>query len=305
MSANKIDFSKVNLSGLDFKTIEFDLIELAGKIQRFVHQGSQRYFVSIDDIKIQKLAGEQPPDPMTMEWLFEQGNPFFDSVFYIGLEDVKKPQIVELPAGHTVSPILPYALAQALFFQYFLILTRGSVSDEDSLTVGTAVPSFLAKVIGLDKTPKYYASLLSTFQLKKVDPAWAKFVPMKDLGKECVNRLGLGVAGYRMGGPFKLLPKPTGMSAEQTTAYEIAHSFISQPYSWDIHSATRNPNILTIYGPLNANLGNLALEIFKKEDLERLVSTKALYKLPIKDDSATNYRSWKDKWVTPPNSKIF
>jgi len=305
MSSNHIDFSKIDFTNLDFRTIQFDVADLALKIKGFVHQGSQRYTISIDDIQIHKGAGVQTPDLITLDWLFSQGNPFFDSIFYIGLEDAKKPEIIELPSSYTVVPLNPIILAQALFYQYFMILTRGSISDEDSLTVGSAIPNFLKSVMGYDKSPKHYANLLSTFQLRKIDPAWAKFIPLKELGRECVNRLGLGVAGYRLLNPFKLLPKPDKLTKEQEIYYGVAISFISQPASWDIHSATRDPNVLSLYGPLNANLGNLALEIFKKEDLERLVSRKSLFKLPIFDESATNYKSWNTLWVTSGTSQIF
>jgi len=75
MSSNHIDFSKIDFTNLDFRTIQFDVADLALKIKGFVHQGSQRYTISIDDIQIHKGAGVQTPDPITLDWLFFSRQP--------------------------------------------------------------------------------------------------------------------------------------------------------------------------------------------------------------------------------------
>lgn len=89
-----------------------------------------------------------------------------------------------------------------------------------------------------------------------------------------MNRLGLGVAGYRLVLIFNIV-EPDLYTTKSTTkneycqsknppyldsAVEVIRSFKTAGYCWDFHPATRSPKIINTYGNINKNATNLMLE---------------------------------------------
>lgn len=295
----------VNIGGLDLSRINYSAQELAGKLAGFVAHGSLLHILAPSDIRIEKSPADTVPSPITFEWLISKGNRFFDCLFYLSLPEDKRPAMVSVPDGSRPAPLTGQQVASALFVQYFFILTRGSPSESTSTNVGTDIPNFLRNILGLNEAPETYARRLASFHLNKIDPSWVKYVPFGDLGREAVNRLGLGVAGYRSLSPFKLLTPKADMDPTLQPALDFARSMATAAYSWDIHPSTRNPNIMTTYGPLNKNLGNLALECFTTEQLTALVVTRAIFALPVHSASHTQYKTWSGVYNPPPPTLIF
>lgn len=299
------DFNAADLTSLRLLVIQYTPVALANKLASFIAHGSKRHTLAPGDLRIEKSPNETPPDPMTFEWLISQGNRFFDSLFFVSIPVGDRPSISSVPDGTRPLPLTGQQVASALFYQYFFILTRGQTSESRSANPGADVPNFLVNVMGLSSAPYDYSRQLATFNLNKIDPSWAMHVPFADIGREAVSRFGLGVAGYRMLAPFKLLTPQPNLAPNLQQALSFARSMATAAYTWDIHSATRHPNILNQYGPLNANLGNLMLEVFSQADLNGLVTTRALFAMPIHRANYTNYRTWTGLYVPDPNRLIF
>jgi len=287
-----IDLNRAGLDTLIIETIQYDLADLAQKLSRFVIQGSKRHTLSKSDLTVVKSNVDQVPDPVTLPWLLSHGTRFFDAVFWLSLPAGERPEIRTLPAGSIPAPVTVAQICQALFFQLFMGITRAAPSEAVGANIGRDVPNFLSQVLGLNEAPVVYARRLASFHLNKIDPAWMRYIQLGDLGREAISRFGLGVAGYRYLSPFKLLPCRADAPANIRRAYEVARGMALAPSNWQIHPATRDPQLLAVYGPLNANLCNLMLECFTTEQITTLVATRAIYEQPQHQAAHVNYRTW-------------
>lgn len=286
-------------------TVKIDPLELAKLLAPYVAHGSKLRSLDKEEIVVRRNPKLVAPQDVTIPWLMEMGNPFFNCLFWVNMSEDERVPLKGWKKGQKPKAITAQQVCEALFYQYFMIVTRSSTSDAEGKVIGRDVPNFLAGVLGLKNAPKYYAELLATFDLGKLDPAWARYIPQPDLSQEARSRLSLGVAGYRMLGPFKLLRPVKGLRPAMVAAYEFAAGMAYQDPMWSIHPATRDAGILSTYGPLNSNLGNLMLEVFSYAELSSLVSSKALYKIPTFDATARNYENWRGKVQVKAGDFVF
>jgi len=300
-----VNFDNSGIDTLVIENIHYDVADLAARLIRFVVQGSKRHSLSKADLTVVKSNADQEPDPVTFTWLIEHGTRFFDALFFLSLPQNERPAIRTVAAANIPAPVTVAQICQALFFQLFMILTRAAPSEAAGANIGRDVPNFLSQVLGLNEPPVVYARRLASFHLNKIDPAWAKHIPLGQLGREAISRFGLGVAGYRYLAPFKLLPCRDDAPANIRQAYDIARELAVAPASWQIHPSTRDPQLLTVYGPLNANLGNLMLECFTNDQLVTLVATRAIYEMPQHQVGHVNYRTWGVGFALNPAENIF
>lgn len=302
-AVTNLTFNRIQSGDIQFSSVDVDMNSLAGFLQGYIVQGSKRYQISRREMACSIAQGTVRPNPMTLRFLLNQGNPLFNSLFC--LADGDAALITERPPGIDANPKEPDAVAKALFVQYFFIMVRGSVSVADDTTPRTTMPNFLGSVMTCNETPLTYARRLSSFPLGSLNPGWVRFIQTRLLGPETINRFGLGLAGYRNMAAFKFLTRPNNIPANLVRPYEVACSMATQPASWDLHPATRRADVLQRYGPLNKNLFNLTLELWTQAELQELVDSKALYEMPTRTAGVTNYRTWTHLWVTPVDSLIF
>lgn len=302
-TVQNVNFRNVNLGNITFLGLRLDLESFAGQLQVYIEQGSRRYNLSYRDIHVYRNRGVDIPATMTLEWLFTQGNALFDSLIY--LANPNAIDLIQRPPDEQIPAVTPDAVARAVFVQFFFILTRGSPSNSAGTTMGTDVPAFLRNILSATQSPRYYAQMLATFNLVMVDPAWVRHINLQGVGTEARNRLGLGVAGYRALSPFRFLRRPANIPGDLVRPYEVAVSMATSAASWDFHPATRNPDLLTRYGPINANAFNLALDLWTNDELQVLVDSRILFAMPVRNPGVTNYRGWAQMYVTPAGSRIF
>jgi len=300
-----IDFARSGVDTLVIESIQYDLVDLANRLRRFVVQGSKRHSLSKSDLTVVRSNEDQEPNPITFTWLIEHGTRFFDALFFLSLAEADRPPIQVAPVGHIPAPVTVAQICQALFYILFFGMSRGIPSEAAGANIGRDVPNFLSQVLGMNEPPVTYARRLASFHLNKIDPAWMKYIPIGDLGREAISRFGLGVAGYRYLAPFKLLPCRGDVPANIRRAYDVARGMALSPPSWQIHPATRDPQILAVYGPLNGNLCNLMLECFTADQLATLVATKAIFELPQHQPAHVNYRTWTDMFQPNLQENIF
>jgi len=302
-TVTNVNFDNTRLGNIVFQALDIDLVSLARQLQVYVDQGSRRYSLSYADINVMRDSSARQPDQVTLEWLLQQGNSLLDSLIY--LTDTNRVTIRVRPPGEQTVPISPDDMARAVFVQFFFILTRGSPSESTGQQVGAEVPNFLRRILSVDHPPIFYARRLATFELNRINPGWVRHIRLTNLGTEAMNRLGLGVAGYRALSPFRFITRPANLPQNRERAYDVAMSMVNAPANWDFHPATRSPRLLTQYGPINQNLFNLALDIFTTQDLQELVDARILYQLPVRNPAVTNYRAWEVLYQAPQGSNIF
>lgn len=276
----------------EFGIIHIDPEETAQAFQAYLDTASKLTGVALDDIstRVMKL----PADSMkvTLFELIQLGMKLFDAVVWLTAGRPTSHPLVadpgmrkeEIPSGHD--------MARAVFYVYFMLVTQARYPVGRAEKEKPRIPNFLRTIMGMDQEQHVYVETICTFAPQKFDPAWARHVSFRNFGQEVLSRFGLGVAGYRMFGPFNLYSPKPDMASHLRPAFAFAKTVATARASWDIHPLTRNPNILTARGNLNKNLGNLILECFTDEQIEEMVSTKILFKKPEKEAAHRNYLTW-------------
>lgn len=325
-------FSSVTeeISRINFGDITVDPKNFAAAVQRYVVKGSSRYILSIQDLEVfanpahdylnketgllWETNGESVP--LTLSGLLANGTKFLDAVFFLSLPETERPQprVHPLPkktAGKDQPPpiITRYdnhaEISKCMFYYFFMVLTRAKAPVADNNTAAEPVPNFLRSVLSITKSQAEVAQYLASFNLNNIDHRWVKHIDLATLSVESLNRFGLGVAGYRLAAPFKLRVPDADGHEEFAEAIGVARSIATSPPSWDIHPATRDPNILQKYGNLNKNLGNLILRVYKPETIEAFVKAKVLFAIPTEEIAYTNYTQWTLADVLNPQFNIF
>lgn len=280
------------LGAPDFKTVDIDAQEVAKALQRYLERGSKLTGVSLDDISTSVSTMPDDAKKVTLVGLVEKGMKLFDAIVWLTAgRPITHPLVVDPTITKDTMPSL-HEVARCVFYVYFFLITQARYPAGPRTEQKPKVPNFLTTIMGMDKEQSIYVDKICSFEPVKFDAAWARYVQFSNFGQETLSRFGLGVAGYRMFGPFKLYSPKAGMDPSLMDAVSFASSVSRAPASWDIHPLTRKADILTSRGNLNKNLGNLILEVFTEEQINEMVATKILYARPEKNPSYKNYLQW-------------
>lgn len=314
-----------DLDAISFGVVDIESIDFASYVQKFVYFGSKRYQLSIDnltvfsvhdddftgksDVKFSEVNGEKIPIDLRSHLL--AGTKFLDAVLYMHLPNSEKPRVKKNPARGANGKVDvdqfndPTEIAKCMFFYYFYVLTRARAPEESRGSDKQPVPRFLDQVLSIKKTAGEVADYLASFKLTDLDPAWVRGIQIDGLSREALARFGLGVAGYRLAAPFKLQDPDKDGHDQFAAAVRVARSFATMPSCWDFHPATRNPNLLQKYGNINKNLGNLILNVYKPETIQKFVVSRTLFEIPKEDANHTNYKTWTDQLIYSTSAPIF
>jgi len=294
-----------NLGTPNFNVIDIVPSEIAKALQVYLDRGSKLTGVSLDDIKT--AIAKQIPDQkkVTLVELLLAGMKIFDALVWLQAgRPTTHPLTVDnamtdkdIPSLHTV--------ARAVFYNYFFILTRAHYPARSTTGPEPQTPNFLKVVMGMSEPQHHYVNVVCSFEPELFDKSWAKNVKFKGLGQEVVSRFGLGVAGYRLFGPFKLYRPGKSVPDDLKGALAFAVTVAKSNPTWDVHPATRSAEVLTKRGNLNKNLSNLILEVFTDDQIDEMVSTKILFKRPERDPNARNYYTWSEEDDISGNDYIF
>jgi len=280
------------LGNPNFKVVDIDARQVAAAFQAYLVRGSQLTGVSLDDIDTGLFKLPSASATATLANLVECGMKLFDAIVWITAgRPASHPLRVDPTKSEETSPSM-HEIARAVFYTYFFLVTQARYPVATATGEKPAVPNFLKVVMGMTEDQSVYITTICSFVPQKFNPAWAKFVTFENLGQEALSRFGLGVAGYRMFGPFKLYTPIAGLGPELRAAYEFARKVSTSAPTWDIHPLTRNPAVLTSRGNLNKNLNNLILECFTTEQIAEMVNAKVLYKTPEREPNYMNYKTW-------------
>jgi len=276
----------------EFRTIDINVEDVARELQKFVERGSSLTGVELSDINLTISSGVSDVYSASPLTLLKHGAKLFDLLIWITAGKPKDHAPEEDPTIKDEKIPTLQSIADAVFYCYFFLLTQARYPATSSDNDPPKVPNFLTKIMSLDEKQHVYAERLCSFKITKFDPRWIRYVELPLLGQESVSRFGLGVAGYRMFAPFKvLIPKPN-LPENLQSAYEYAKDVAESPPSWNVHPVTRAPGLLTERGNLNQNLGNLMLEVFTAEQLKHAKEIKMIYDVPKHQPNHTNYRTW-------------
>jgi hypothetical protein len=293
------------LGSPDFKVIDIDPAAIAKSLEEYLIRGSKLTGVSLDDIQTGVHILPTDVKKATLVDLLTCGMKLFDALVWLTAgRPTSHPLAVDASVKKESVPSM-HEIARSVFYVYFFLITQARYPVRSGTANPPKVPNFLSVVMGMKEDQGVFVDRICSFAPEKFDPHWAEYVNFKNFGQEALSRFGLGVAGYRMFGPFKLYTPISTLTPEQRNAVNFAKKVATAPASWDVHPLTRNPQILTARGNLNKNLGNLILEVFTDEQIEEMVQAKVLYQKPTKEPAYRNYLQWAPEDDISGTRKIF
>jgi hypothetical protein len=289
----------------NFNIIDIDVANVANILKPYLIRGSKLTGVSLDDID--RSVTDVPANlaSVTLVQLLEKGMKLFDAIVWLAAGRPASHPLMADPGMNAASIPSLSAISNALFYNYFFLLTQARYPVSQTNTNPPKVAQFLTNIMGLTKPQWEYVEIICSFEPQKFDPAWIKHVQYTGMGQEALSRFGLGVAGYRYFQPFKNYPIKSGVTPETMRAYNFARKVAVSAPTWDIHPVTRNPAVLTKRGNLNKNLGNLILECFTDDQIQEMVNTKMLFSKPNHEVQHKNYRQWSEDDDISGTSLIF
>lgn len=297
---------------LNSTQIRISIADLAKVINQAIQDVSKIHFVSPEDLNVYSIdailqANGAATPPKNLVEALEYGTKFFDAVYYFSLTDALRPKVKEHPdkANRDVGRV---AMAkQYLFLQALHIMIRGDYGKSSGTLTGVDVPQFLGKICGMKVSPLALSEALCSFEIQKVPKEWITELEWSDMAQSVQQRLGLGLAGYRLLGPFKLFPCKADASREALAAYEWVKNLASQPFDWALHSATREAALISKLGSFNKALTNLILECFTEDQIKVMIDgqVKILSVQPVRDPRANTWISWGGSEPLKLNNPIF
>lgn len=289
----------------DFGLIHIDPIQVAQAFQAYLETASKLTGVSLDDIKTSVIRLPANVSKVTLVELLGIGMKLFDAIVWLTAGRPQSHPLIEDPVMRKEDILSMHDIARSVFFCYFMLITQARYPASSSNKDKPKIPNFLRTIMGMDKEQHHYVEAICSFAPQKFDPAWARHVKFSGFGQEVLSRFGLGVAGYRMFGPFGLYNYRPDMDKSLIPAFNFARKIAKSPSSWNVHPLTRDPNILTSRGNLNKNLNNLMLECFTDAELDEMVKVKIIYAKPQRDPNHRNYKMWTEEDDISGNSRIF
>jgi len=276
----------------DFGLIKINPEETAKAFQAYLDTASSLTGVDLDTINRTVIKMPAEPEKVTLVELLQLGMKLFDAIVWLTATRPKSHPLLVDPGMKKESIPALHDVARSVFYCYFMLVTQARYPVGRNNKDKPKIPNFLKTIMGMEKEQHEYVETICSFEPQKFDPAWARHVKFEGFGQEVLSRFGLGVAGYRLFGPFALYSPRPDMDESLRSAFAFARKVATSPSSWDVHPLTRKPDVLRMRGNLNKNLGNLILDCFSEEDIEEMVKTKILFAVPVRDPGHRQYKAW-------------
>jgi len=300
----KTDFIK-------FSSITPDVSSLAKIFEAFIIEGSKKGKVSIDDLSVFGPPGVNGEN-VTFEQLLQSGTKIFDAVMYLVIPQVDRPDPGKAPADF--KGFDADQCARDLFVNYFCLLTQATPVVAD-----INMANFVTKVLGTADAPDEIASRLASFNLGKMSHEWIKEIELNKLGSEAINRLSLGVAGYRhVQAVIGERPNAVWTSASRVTEEEwlelnkkarevrlLLRDWVSRGLQWYAHPTTRSPRFITATKSVNKACEDMLTFLFTSKTLKEMAKQKVLHHAPLPNARNRNWTTWDVSTFDHPDDFIF
>jgi len=251
------------VSAVKHVTLDHDVIARA--IWGCIHGLVVKSVLAESDITVPTRNGQEPS---TLEEHLQWGGKVLDGIIWF--QDGKHSSATKTISAsdetefQRTSDLAKMALMQLVIF----VLIKGHYPSSTGTTIGKDIPAFLHTVCSMNYSPAELASRVASFNLNKLPGDWVRGIPFAAMGEEFLNRFSLGVAGYRLLAAFRVI-KPKARTNEQIAALDWIFSRLMEPSSWKLLPITRPP-VLKRLGSLNTALTSLMLEVYTREEVQRL-----------------------------------
>lgn len=281
---------QASIASFQSTIINYDITQLGAAIMSQISDVGRLHLITAGDLQIFGQNVDQPPTDVRTAVRY--GTKFFDALLYFSLENARRPAVQMGPDNlENLSNLIITTKKHLLWMAIFLML-RGSYPSDAGQAVGTNIPAFLRNICGMNISPAELAASLASFELRNLNPNWIRQINWTDFAPEIRQRLGLGLAGYRMLSPFSCYPLRQGVSDEARAAANWVININNQPLDFAILSCTRSPAIVSRYKSWNKSLGNLLLECYTQAQLTEMVQNRIIFAMPVRDPRSDTWRTW-------------
>jgi hypothetical protein len=269
-----------NLSGWMGKSLTLDPKYMGHGITDVLRNYGDADKVQIADLTIYwKDDTSKPPHMLSaMQW----GTKFWDAFIYFGLPVAERPNPRKgTKTKHSRSAIVRDNCVHIAWMAMFL-MTRGAYPTSSGKKIGQDVPHIIAKTMGMNCTPRELMMHLASFDLRKVDPAWVRFVDWSVLPKTLRNRLKMGIAGYRMPGAIKCLAAPSSKSDDAQKNYRWIVDLLDRDPLWAVFPPTRDDSGVNYFKDFNYECAAFIWAWYTPAQINVMVREHVLFAVPPK-----------------------
>lgn len=279
-------------NGLVTQAIAIPLDVLGEKIMSLISDVGMLHYVSKGDLRVFGQNATTPPENIrsAMRW----GTKLFDAIYYFAAPATERPAI---SAGEDKSADLDQIILQSkrrLLWTALFLMMRGSYPQSEGQTLGQDIPAFIVNIAGMNESPANVARGLASFNIQNVPAGWIRYIDWTGFAPEIRQRLALGLAGYRLLGPFKVYNVKPDAPDDVKAAFEWVRNVARAQPDYAILSATRSASLVSRLGSWNKALGNLILLAFTADQINEMVTVKILFSRPQRDPRSDTWRSWAD-----------
>jgi hypothetical protein len=264
------------LDGIESRLIQIDSESLGAILRDYVIQGSGRNVLLATDVVIRLPSIAAEGDDVPILELLESGTSLFAALIYVNSDD--RANFRYEAAKDWTGIWTAESVAKMLFAAYFYILTQNRAIN---LVVTEA--NFMRTTIGMaaDKTEIGIRLFESGFE--KIPHDWVRSIRIRDLQPESRNRLGLGIAGYRLLQAFQSIEHVAEAPADAVSAWGAIRASVNRGYFYGFDAHFRNERFIQRFVSLNKVLNDLLARWGDPEQVAAAVDRKILAVRPTMD----------------------
>jgi hypothetical protein len=162
------------------------------------------------------------------------------------------------------------------------LIVRGAYPTSATKQQGQDVPHIIAVTMGMTCSPRALMKHLASFDLRKVDPSWVKYVDWSVLPRKLKNRLKMGIAGYRMPQAIKCLSAPASQSEDAQRNYRWIVDLLARDPLWPVDPPTRNESGVNYFRDFNYECTAFIWAWYSPAQINVMVRERVLYAVPPK-----------------------
>jgi len=270
------------LVGLQSNLISIDTDTLGSILKDYVIQGSGKNVLQAQDVIIRLSSDQTQAEDVPILTLLEQGTSLFAAMIYNNTTD--RDNFTYMSPKPTTGVWTADTVAKYVFVAYFYILTQNravNLIEQDA--------NFIRTTIGVSEDVKTIGARLFETGMEKIPHDWIRAIKIKELQQESRNRLGLGIAGYRLMQAFLSIDPKEGAPEPAKQAWTAIRDSVGRGYFYGFHTHFRDSSFITTFSSLNKTLNDLLATHGKPEEVQAAVARKVLAVMPNKDLRYSRY----------------
>jgi hypothetical protein len=289
--ADDINFNSVALY------IDNTLESFADSLLPLINIASQPNKIELATLKFHSGKVFDATAPITLKLVISNQVPIFDYIIYKNLSAEQKKRAKWIVDTNRQT-FTESQISFSCLFLYFMLVTRNKPFPSSN----ESIPHFLNKFMTVPMSLSDIQHCLSENSLEHFQHKWIKTIDISTLSASLQNRFKQGIAGMRLYAIFRdFIPDREISNSTQVTVDRLKKLAIDGPY-WEMHSLFQTVNLIS--SSISANLNNLILECFSEEKIKELVKMKAVFKYPIYNQRAIQYKTWSDSFFDEFKTKV-